>query len=52
MEINDLVKIKKCGTVCKVVQLTRNLQFAMIDLSDKKGIKFRWVHINNLEAVR
>ena len=50
VKIGDIVRTSKTNKTGKVIALSKNKRFIMIDLSDNKGIKFRWCHIENVEV--
>tara|TARA_Y100000034_G_C6877515_1_gene401560 strand:+ start:1157 stop:1327 length:171 start_codon:yes stop_codon:yes gene_type:complete len=51
MKIGDLVRHKKKGWIGKIVDFMKRNPGVMVDTSDKPGIRIRWYHRDNLEAV-
>jgi len=51
MKIGDLVRHKKKGWIGKIVGFMKRNPGVLVDLSDENGVRCRWIHRDNLEAI-
>ena len=51
MKVGNVVKHKKTGNIGIIHEFMKKNNGALVDFSDKTGVMFRWVNINDLEII-
>jgi hypothetical protein len=51
MKVGDLVRHKKKGWIGRILDFMKRNPGVLVDLSDERGVKVRWIHRDNLEVI-
>ena len=51
MNVGDRVRHKKKGWIGIVADFMKRNPGVLVNLSDKTGVRFRWIHKDNLEVI-